>query len=541
MSNLTPNRIYWALGAGIAVGAASMAAVLNGGVVRQAHAGPSPDIKTISSIAPNDMATLRSLDSSFAGLAEYVAPSVVHIKSESQISRDGAGRLRTLGGQGSGVIYRPDGYIITNDHVVAGFEAVTVVLKDGREFKGKVIGAPDSDIAVVKIEATGLPAAEFGDSGKVRPGQFAVAVGSPFGLENSVTIGHVSGLGRSSAIPDARLNGFVRQYPDLIQTDASINMGNSGGPLLNVEGEVIGINTAIFSETGGSVGIGFAIPANQARLIADLLIQKGKIERGFLGLLPENLKEYQKAELKVSSGAFVADDPQPGGPADKAGIKKGDVIVRIGTHEIRNQLDLRNAMLRYAPGTKVPIELVREGARKTVEVTVAELPAHMRAPKPGEAPRTQPNARTPRQFSPEIPEELRKRLEELHQNPEMFRDLDPFFFDRERSPNAPEPSESRPRLGVGVEDANARTRKEFDLPEGVEGVVVISVAPGSVAQRYGIEVGDVIQEFGGKKIKSASELVKAMEASKSGDRLQVKTLRVKDGVRLEKSLDVTLR
>src|SRR5436305_7849869 len=199
------------------------------------------------------MTMLRAHDNSFASLAQYIEPSVVHITSEGTHDSDILGRrVGEVKGVGTGVVFRKDGWIITNDHVVAGFDTVKVVLADGREFPGTVRRAPDNDIAVVKINANNLVPAQFGDSGRMRVGQFAMAVGSPFGLDETVTIGHVSAMNRSDqVIPDERAPLGYRAYSDLIQTDAPINMGNSGGPLINVDGQVIGINSAIYSGTGG--------------------------------------------------------------------------------------------------------------------------------------------------------------------------------------------------------------------------------------------------------------------------------------------------
>jgi serine protease Do len=255
--------------------------------------------------------------------------------------------------------------------VVGGFDSVKVVLNDGRELDGKVIRAEDIDLAVVKVDATDLPTLPFGDSSKVRPGQFSMAVGSPFGLDNTVTFGHISALGRTNQIRDERLN-LNRDYPDLIQTDTAINMGNSGGPLVNVRGEVIGINTAIFSPSGMNNGIGFAIPSNTARLIADKLITDGKVRRGAMGLLPQTLPIYKRKELGVDGGASVQQVVN-GTPAAIAGIKQGDVIVRIGNIPVKNETDVRDAMLNYAPGEKVEVEVVRDKQSKTFTVALTSL------------------------------------------------------------------------------------------------------------------------------------------------------------------------
>ena len=358
MSNTikTPKSAYIILGVGVALGGLATASILGGYTVGKAYAQKAA-VNTVGNLSAENMTMLRNMDASFAGLADYIEPAVVNIRVQSKGGTDMFGnRLGQIGGEGSGVIIRPDGWILTNDHVVGGMDKVTVTLYDGREFPGTVRRSDYSDLAVVKIEAKGLPNVQFADSNRVKQGQFAIAVGSPFGLENSVTIGHVSALSRDSMIGDAR-TGTQRIYPDLIQTDAAINQGNSGGPLLDIEGRVIGINTAIFSGTGGSVGIGFAIPANQARLTAEALIEKGKIVRGFFGVDPVNLKEFQKADLGVTEGALIKDfgESNMASPARTAGLKEGDVITKIGGLNVTNHGDLRNAMLRYGPGETVSV------------------------------------------------------------------------------------------------------------------------------------------------------------------------------------------
>jgi len=375
IQSFVKSPLVWILGAGILLGAGATATVVGGRSSHPTLSAPSVSIgdpKPIGQVKTESMDMVKALDESFANLADAVKPSVVHIRVQSSSTRNQTGGFQIVGGEGSGVIFRPDGYIVTNDHVVGGFEKVTVILYDGREFPGKVIRAEDSDIAVVKIEAKDLPALQFANSNEVRSGEFAMAVGAPFGLDNTVTVGHISALQRTNQIPDPT-TGKYRMYWDLIQTDAPINMGNSGGPLVNIEGQVVGINTAIFSPTGTSGGIGFAISSNQARLLAETLIEKGKVTRGFLGIQPENLKGYQKKDFGVNEGALVVDLPNDG-PAAMAGVKKGDVVVRIGSMPITSQVDLRNSMIKYAPGSKIEIEVVRDKEHKTFTATSKEPP-----------------------------------------------------------------------------------------------------------------------------------------------------------------------
>lgn len=517
---------YLMLGAGVLVGAVAMATVVLSPAIRPALAQtPVYQARPAADIDAESLATLRALDRSFASLAEYIEPATVLIRSEGGRQADVLGRrMPEAQGSGSGVIFRSDGWIITNDHVVGGFEKVTVVLSDGRELPGKVTRAEDSDIALVKVDAKELPRVQFADSSQVKPGQFAIAVGSPFGLENTVTVGHVSAVGRATAVPDQRM-GQARYYSDMIQTDASINVGNSGGPLLNVDGQVIGINTAIFSGTGGSVGIGFAIPSNQARLIAETLIEKGKIVRGYLGLAPANLKEYQKKELNLASGALVDEVPSDS-PSAIAGIKKGDVIVQIGDVKVTNQQELRNSMLRYAPGQTVRVDYIRDGARRTAEVklgTPPKNPAVTRTPIEDDG----ESNRTP--FSREF------RFPDFGLPP--FERTTPDTKDEDVAPLR----EGKARLGVTIENVNANLRKQFNIPSSAEGVVVIQVEPGSVAEKAGLRPGDVIQKLGDRAIKSRSDLSAAMEGVNWGDSLNLKSVRFGENSQFAQDRTITFR
>lgn len=518
---------YLTLGAGVLVGAVAMATVVLSPAIRPALAQqPSYQARPAADLDTESLATLRALDESFARLAEYIEPATVLIRSEGGRQADVLGRrMPEAAGSGSGVIFRPDGWIITNDHVVGGFEKVTVVLSDGRELLGKVTRAEDSDIALIKVEAKDLPTVQFADSAKVRPGQFAIAVGSPFGLENTVTVGHVSALGRATTVPDTRM-GLPRYYSDMIQTDASINVGNSGGPLLNIEGQVIGINTAIFSGggSGGSVGIGFAIPSNQARLIAETLIEKGKITRGYLGLAPANLKEFEKKEKGISGGAVVDEIPSDS-PSAIAGLKKGDVITRIGDMSITNQQELRNSMLRYAPGQTVRVDYLRGRAQHTAEVklgTPPKNPAIQRTPGPRDG--------------GDVPPQLFRDFK--------FPDMDDLLPNRPTQPDRDEVAplrEGQARLGVTIETINPNLRKQFNIPTSAEGVVVIQVEPGSVAERAGLRPGDVIQKLGDREIKSRNDLGEAMAGVKWGDTRMLKSIRFAEQGQVMQERTVTFR
>lgn len=491
-----------------------------------------PQVEKVSSLSMADsLAALSNLDAAFQSIVEYALPAVVHIRASNTRNADSQGRfVGPVAGSGSGVIVRPDGYIVTNDHVVGGFDQVQVILNDGRELSGKVFRAPDSDLAVIKVDATDLPSLRFADSSSVRPGQFAIAIGSPFGLENSVTVGHISGLSRATEIGDSRLGRF-RGYPDLIQTDAAINQGNSGGPLLNIRGEVIGINTAIFSRTGGSIGVGFAIPATTARLVVDQLIERGKVVRGFMGVGPETLREFERQKLGLDGGAKI-EELEAGGPAARAGLRKGDVVTRIGSTPIRTHSDLRNTMLKHAPGETVEVEYVREGRRSTTRVQLGEPPAAPELP----ARQIQPNRIDPRSM-PDL-----RQFRDLF--PDMF-DMLPDLRDRNEPGQRPERDEQplgEPvRLGVQVETVNDNLRRQFSIPANVRGAVVTSVDPGSRGATVGLRPGDVITRFGDRNITAAGDLVEAMRGVSRGDTVQISYSRFGPGSAANVSLPITFR
>jgi serine protease Do len=519
---------YLTLGLGLALGLGLTTVVFRSGIVPKASADPTV-VKPIAGISAENMAALRALDSSFASLASYIEPSVVHINAESDGQRDMMGRrMGVVGGEGSGVIFRPDGWIVTNDHVVAGFDKVTVVLQDGHEYPGKVIRSDDRsiDVAVVKIAANNLPAAQFGDSRSVRPGQFAIAVGSPFGLDNSVTIGHISALGRQREVGDEHL-GDIRVYSNFIQTDAPLNQGNSGGPLVNIEGQVIGINTAIYSGTGGNVGIGFAIPSNFARYVAETLIDNGKVVRGYLGVRPEDLKGYQLKDLNLTGGAIVAEAPNDG-PAAAAGIRKDDVIIRIGETTVNGQDDLRTAMLRHAPGSKVPVEFVRDGVTKTVQVKVGKVPeAVVAQSQPNQGPQTE----NPFGAFPNFP------------NFQGFGNPDDGFGipSPQGDDGSPGVRVGQAKLGVTVQNLTPALRNRYHIPSDVQGAVVTSVVPKSVAARNSFQVGDVIQRIGNKTVTSAADVSYAMAGVRWGQTKQMKVTHFEKNLTASRDMPVQFR
>jgi len=355
---------------------------------------------------------------------------------------------------GSGVIVSPDGYILTNNHVIRGAEEIKVLLSDKREFKGEVKGTdPKTDLAVIKIGATDLPTIPWGDSNKLKVGEIVLAIGNPYGLNQTVTMGIVSAV--------ARANVGIADYEDFIQTDVAINPGNSGGAMVNSKGELVGINTAIFSVTGGYQGIGFAIPSNMAKAVMDSLIKKGKVTRGWLGvsvqsITPELAKQFN---LKEDYGALIGDVIEKS-PAEKAGIERGDVVVEYGGKKIDEPYNLRNMVANTLPGTEVEIKLIREGEVKAIKVKIGELPT-----------------------------EISKTPADEYEN--VLR-------------------------GVMVEDLTPLLRQQLSVPLKVKGVVITNIDEGSPAEKK-FMVGDVIQEVNKKKITNIKEYEEVVSKIKPGE------------------------
>ncbi len=357
---------------------------------------------------------------------------------------------------GSGFIISADGYVLTNNHVVGDADQVTVRLSDRRELDAKVIGTDEqTDIALLKIEATGLPVVSIGDSGKLKPGQWVVAMGSPFGMDHSVTHGIVSALGR----------GYDRsqQYVPFIQTDVPINPGNSGGPLFNMQGEVVGINSQIFSNTGGYMGVSFAIPMSVAMNTVGQLKEKGRVSRGMIGVQIQNVdRDTARALGLPRSGGALVNNLTAGSAAEKAGVKVGDVILAFNGRELVSSSDLPPLVGLTAPGTRAELSVFRDGKTLTLPVTVAELPQDA-----GQA----------------------------------------------AAAASPRATASNP-LGIAVDDLSAEQRQQLGLKD--EGVVVTRVG-GAAARRAALQTGDIILMVGRAPVRSAAAFHAAVKDLKPGE------------------------
>ncbi len=423
-------------------------------------------------IAPLAASVLDDLSSEFAKVANKVSPAVVTIRAEKVVrrpdifsgweydffgfqlpqNRDVEYKANILG---SGVLVE-DGYILTNNHVVENVEEITVHLTNRHEYEAKIIGRdPKSDIAVLQIDGKDLPWAKLGDSDKLEVGQWVLAIGNPFSdqLYSTVTHGIISALGRSRV-------GLV-DYEDFIQTDAAINPGNSGGALVNLEGEVIGINSAIASRSGGSQGVGFAIPVNLAKRVMKDLIENGRVIRGYLGVQIQEV-DHQIARsmgLKEVAGALISDVVEET-PADKAGLKTGDLVLKVDGKKIYTTSELRNTISARKPGEKVTLVLLRDGKEKNIRVTLGELP------------------------------------EDMNQ--------------------AMETRAFKEGPGFSVKDLDKNLAARFGIKKD-NGVIITDVQPGSEAAAKGLRPGDIILRIGDKEISSVREFNKEYDKYEQGD------------------------
>jgi serine protease Do len=413
---------------------------------------------------------------SYADVAEKTMPAVVNISTDKVVDsdfqhpfmddpmfrrffnmpddenhRNQERRERSLG---SGIVISPDGYILTNNHVVENATKIKVTFAGEREYEAEIVGAdPPTDVALIKIDAENLPALEIADSGKLRVGDQVMAIGNPFGVGQTVTLGIVSALGRNIGLMD---------YSDLIQTDASINPGNSGGALVNMQGRLVGMNSAILSRSGGSQGIGFAIPTNMAMKVVTALREDGQVKRAYLGVLPQQVDQSiaDYYGLDRPRGVLIAqvnDDT----PAKAAGLKDGDIILSVDDKEIENPSMLRNTISLSDVGHPAKVRVLRDGKEKDFTVTLAALP------------------------------DLNNGAANTRREPAQDETLD----------------------GVTVRVVTDRVRQNAGLPEDVNGLLVVAVEPGSNAAGEGLAEGDVIQEVNRAKVGSLDEFREALGRS----------------------------
>jgi serine protease Do len=461
----------WALSALLMVGSLAGGLVLaQSGRTTTPAAAPATSVQSPEIVGPLVPAT------GFSPIVKKTGPSVVSITSTSimKAADDGDSLSQLFRGfpgfempdnpqfrgprkqqaAGSGVIMTSDGYILTNHHVVDSATKVHVVLSDKREFDAKVVGTDsDADIAVIKVDATGLPAVTIGDSSRVEVGDVALAIGNPFALGQTVTMGIVSALGRTGL--------GIEAYENFIQTDAAVNPGNSGGALVNTRGELIGINTAILSESGGNQGIGFAIPSNMARSLMNQIKDHGKVTRGYIGIVPQDLTPQLASSfgIKDTRGALVS-FVEDNSPAANAGMQRGDVIREVNGKAINDQGELRNQIAELEPGNTLSLKVLRNGAEKTLSVKVAARPVET------------------------------------------------------ASKSAPVPDAGTSgKLGVAIQDLNPQIARQLGLPPSVTGVVVTQVQPDSPAADAGLKRGDVVQEVNRQPVKSASDFKNAVSQS----------------------------
>ena len=434
-----------------------------------------------------DIDILERQNKAYERIAQSVTPAVVNIRTtqivkvqqspffsdpffrqffgdmfpQSQVPRNQAQHAL-----GSGVIVSPEGYIVTNNHVIAHASDIEVWLSDKRTFKGKKVGAdPQTDVAVIKIEARDLPTASLGDSSNLHVGDTVMAFGDPFGIGFTVTRGSVSALGRSLYDPN--------KFESFVQTDAAINPGNSGGPLVNVRGQVVGINTAIVPGQGpggeGSfLGIGFAIPSNMVKHVMGDLVKTGKVSRGYLGagVYPVTQEYARQFKVPDTSGAFVQ-DVTPGGPADKAGLKPGDVVRKFNGQTVDDSGQLVAKVTDTNPGTTVTLDILRDGKPMTLKATLGERPANLAATA---------------------------------------------------APNRPSEGTLR---GVTVQNLTPALREQLGIPGGVSGVVISEVDPNSPAAQAGLQQGDVIQSVNRHALNSVAEFNRLAAEAKGETLLRV--------------------
>ena len=426
----------------------------------------------------------------FSGVAEKARPAVVFIQVEKQVAVRGGGmpfygpheyffgygpqegrrgqppQMQKQTGQGSGFLISEDGYILTNTHVVGDADKITVKLADGREYIAKRIGADSkTEVALIKIDGDSFPSLPIGDPAGLMIGEWVVAIGSPFGLKQTLTVGVVSAKGRS--------NIGITDYEDFIQTDAAINPGNSGGPLLNIDGEVVGMSTAIYSQSGGYMGIGFAVPIDMAMQVKGHLIASGKVTRGYIGVVMnpgEVTEQMAQAFGRDEGGGVLVADTQKDGPADKAGIKSGDIIFELNGKKVEDATAFRLEVARIMPKEKANLGVFRDGKTKKVTVTVDAFPG-----------------------------------------------------DAEDGPAAGDKPAVQEKVGLQVQEVTRELARRFGY-ETEQGVIVAEVVRGTPAEEAGLQPGMLVLEVNRKEVNSVKEFEQAIVKGKDGNvLLRVKT------------------
>lgn len=442
-----------------------------------------------------DIEILSRSSKAFTSVVKKAMPAVVHVQVEKTVGAKSYGtqdneffnnpfferffgpqyhrrtpqqpRQHKQQGQGSGFIISKDGYILTNNHVVEDADTITVILSDNQKIEAKLIGAdPQSDVALIKIDNGGdLPVIPMGDSSTLEVGEWVIAIGNPFGLSQTVTVGVVSAKGRS------RMG--INEYENFIQTDAAINPGNSGGPLLNIHGKVVGINSALFSRTGGYMGIGFAIPINMVKAIENQLQKHGKVTRGWLGVAIQDVDENlaKSFNLKKAGGILVSEVTKDS-PADKAGLKQGDVLIKLNGTVLEDVNDLRNRVALIIPKTRADLEIIRDGKSKNIEVVIGEQPTN---------------------------------------------------FNRNGSTN--NGRNSLEDFGLSFQELTPELAEQLGY-QGERGIVVGDVQPGSAADSAGLKPGHLVQEINKSPVTNMKDLEKVLKKADNPKRL---LLRVKLG------------
>lgn len=440
-----------------------------------AACGRSPSSTEASNVPTAPPAISSNPPQSYAPVVRRVAPAVVTVRSARRVRAaqqypfqndpffrwffggsmgQQAPQTQVEHALGSGVLVESDGHILTNQHVIDGAQEIHVDLTDGRTFKAKLIGADQlSDLAVLKIDATNLPVLWLADSDKVQVGDVCLAVGNPLAVGETVTSGIISAKGRYTGLS----NG---SFEDFLQTDAPINQGNSGGALVNTNGELIGINSQILSTTGGFIGIGFAIPSNMAKSVMTQLVKTGHVERGQLGVTAQALTSELAASLGLQNvqGVLVS-QVMPGSAADKAGLKPGDVITQLNGQKVLDPNSFRNSIAGTAPGSQVTLTYIREGREQQTRATLQELKPEQQASQNGQTP------------------------------------------------------QGRGRLGLQVEPMTPALAQQLNLPANTHGLAVVGVDPTGPGADAGIQTGDVIVEVNRQQVNSAADLQSALEKS----------------------------